>query len=70
MPRVAVSGTATFLAGTAYLIDKAIREALSESPANVTGLKADDDPGPPRQRHTGLTPGDPFTQAKSLAHIG
>ncbi len=38
MPRVAVSGHRDLPGGTMYLVDKAIRAALSESPANVTGL--------------------------------
>lgn len=38
MPRVAVSGHRNLPGGTMYLVDKAIRAALSESAAQVTGL--------------------------------
>jgi|SRR5712691_7128433 len=38
MPRVAVSGHRNLPEGTAELVDKAIRAALAERPANATGL--------------------------------
>jgi hypothetical protein len=38
MPRIAISGHRGLNARTANLVDEAIREKLSEYPANVTGL--------------------------------
>jgi hypothetical protein len=38
MPRVAVSGHRGLPAGTVHLVDRAIRAALAERPAKVTGL--------------------------------